>query len=128
MTRLTAANDLCFESAVAMTRLIRTKKVSARELLAAHLQQIERMNPKLNAIVTLVAEQAQKLAAAADERQAKRLPLGPLHGLPIAHKDLVNTKGIRTTYGSLIFKDQHAGIWGGLADFQCRVWGDSKSL
>ncbi len=105
-TQLTAANDLCFESAVAMIRLIRTKKVSARELLAAHMQQIARMNPKLNAIVTLVAEQAQKSAAAADERQAKGLPLGPLHGLPIAHKDLVNTRGIRTTYGSLIFKDQ----------------------
>jgi len=104
-TPLPAANDLCFQSAQELAALIRKKKLSARELLAAHLQQIERVNPKLNAIVTIVAEQAQKSAAAADERQAKKQPLGVLHGLPIAHKDLVNTKGIRTTYGSLIFKD-----------------------
>ncbi|MBY0504816.1 MAG: hypothetical protein K2X03_12955 [Bryobacteraceae bacterium] len=100
------ASDLCRQSAVDLARLIRAKKLSARELLAAHLLQIERLNPKLNAIVTLVADQAQQAAAAADERQAKRRPLGPLHGLPIAHKDLVNTKGIRTTYGSRIFQDQ----------------------
>ena len=88
-----------------MAQLVRAKKLSARELLAAHLKQIERVNPKLNAIVTLVAEQAQKNAAMADERQAKGGELGPLHGLPIAHKDLLMTKGIRSTSGSPIFKD-----------------------
>lgn len=105
-THLQAAGDLCFLSAVEMAQLIRTKKLSARELLAAHLKQIERVNPKLNAIVTLVADRAKASALAADERQAKKGTLGPLHGLPIAHKDLVNTKGIRTTYGSPLFKDQ----------------------
>ncbi len=103
--QLPAAGDLHFLSAVEMAQLIRAKKLSARELLAAHLKQIERVNPKLNAIVTLVADQAQKSALAADELQAKKGLLGPLHGLPIAHKDLVNTKGIRTTYGSPLFKD-----------------------
>jgi len=97
-----APSDLCFLSAMEMARLIRTRKLSARELLEAHLKQIEQVNSKLNAIVTLVADRARESARLADE---KRGPLGPLHGLPIAHKDLVNTKGIRTTFGSPLFKD-----------------------
>ena len=97
--------DICFLSAVEMARLIRAKKLSAREALAAHLKQIERVNPKVNAIVTLVPEMAAKAAAEADEKQARKEALGPLHGLPVAHKDLVDTKGIRTTYGSLLYKD-----------------------
>ncbi len=104
-TPLRAAEELHYLSATEMAQLIRANKLSARELLAAHLKQIERVNPKLNAIVTLVADQAQASATAADERQAKKGTLGPLHGLPIAHKDLVATKGIRTTFGSPLFKD-----------------------
>jgi len=100
-----ATPDICFMSAVEMAGLIRRKKLSAREVLAAHLQQIERVNPKVNAIVTLVADQAMESARKADEAQAKGAALGPLHGLPIAHKDLIDTAGIRTTYGSPIFKD-----------------------
>src|SRR3984957_3386857 len=98
-------NSICFLSAVEMARLIRTKKISARELLAAHLKQIERVNPKVNAIVTLVPEMATDAAAKADEMQAHKEALGPLHGLPIAHKDLLETRGIRTTFGSPLFKD-----------------------
>ncbi len=100
-----ATNELCFTSAVELARLIRTKKLSARELLAAHLKQIERVNPKVNAIVTLVPEMAAAAAAKADAMQAHKEPLGPLHGLPVAHKDLVETKGIRSTQGSPLFKD-----------------------
>ena len=91
-----------------MARLIRLKKLSAREALAAHLKQIERVNPKVNAIVTLVAEMAAESAARADEMQVhpKKLgKLGPLHGLPVAHKDLFETRGIRTTFGSPLYKD-----------------------
>ena len=88
-----------------MARLIRTKKLSAREALAAHLKQIERVNPKVNAIVTLVPEMAAAAAAKADEMQARKEKLGPLHGLPVAHKDLVETRGIRTTFGSPLYKD-----------------------
>jgi amidase len=99
------ANSICFMSAVEMARLIRTRKLSAREALAAHLKQIERVNPKVNAIVTLVAEMAIEAAAKADEMQAHNSALGPLHGLPVAHKDLLDTRGIRTTYGSLLYKD-----------------------
>ena len=100
-----AASSLCFMSAVEMARLIRTKKLSAREALAAHLKQIERVNPKVNAIVTLVPEMAAAAAAKADEMQARREKLGPLHGLPVAHKDLLETRGIRTTFGSPLYKD-----------------------
>jgi amidase len=105
MPLLEAENDICFMSAVEMARLIRAKKLSAREALAAHLKQIERVNPKVNAIVTLVPEMAAEAAAKADEQQAHKEALGPLHGLPVAHKDLVETKGIRTTFGSLLYKD-----------------------
>src|SRR5260221_6186527 len=104
-TTVRAADDLCFKSAVELARLIGTKQLSPRELLAAHLRQIAAVNPKVNAIVTLVPEVAEARAAAADELQARNGTRGPLHGLPIAHKDLVNTKGIRTTFGSPLFKD-----------------------
>src|SRR6202158_4641229 len=97
-------SSICFLSAIEMARLIRAKKLSAREALAAHLKQIERINPKVNAIVTLVPEMA-AAAAKADEMQAHKETLGPLHGLPVAHKDLLETRGIRTTYGSSLFKD-----------------------
>ena len=98
-------SSVCFLSAVEMARLIRTKKLSAREALAAHLKQIERVNPKVNAIVTLVPEMAAAAAAKADEMQARKEKLGPLHGLPVAHKDLMETRGIRTTFGSPLYKD-----------------------
>ena len=101
----TGASSLCFMSAVEMARLIRAKKLSAREALTAHLTQIERVNPKVNAIVTLVPELASAAAAKADEMQARGEMLGPLHGLPVAHKDLLDTRGIRTTYGSPLYKD-----------------------
>jgi amidase len=100
-----SAPDICFLTATEMAELIRRKKLSAREVLDAHLKQIERVNPKVNAIVTLVADQAIDKARKADEAQARGTALGPLHGLPIAHKDLVETAGIRTTFGSRIFKD-----------------------
>ena len=73
--------------------------------MQAHLKQIERVNPIVNAIVTLDAEGALAKARAADAQQARGDALGPLHGLPVAHKDLFATKGMRTTHGSLIFKD-----------------------
>ena len=97
--------DICFLTAVEMAGLIRRKKLSAREVMEAHLKQIERVNPKVNAIVTLIAEQATENARKADEAQAHGASLGPLHGLPVVHKDLFDTAGVRTTYGSRILKD-----------------------
>ncbi len=100
-----ARASLCFLSASELAHMIRLKIVSAREVMDAHLQQIDRVNPAVNAIVTLVAEQAMEQATRADDAVAHGAPLGPLHGLPVAHKDLHETKGIRTTYGSPLFQD-----------------------
>jgi len=98
-------SDICALTAVEMARLIRAKTLSAREVVAAHLQRIDRVNPTVNAIVTLDAERAMDRAAAADEQLTRGEPVGPLHGLPIAHKDLQPTSGMRTTFGSPVFKD-----------------------
>jgi amidase len=73
--------------------------------MEAHLAQIERVNPQVNAIVTLDAEGALERAAAADRALAGGAVAGPLFGLPIAHKDLVETRGMRTTYGSPLFRE-----------------------
>ena len=97
--------ELCQLSALDLAQKLRRKQVSAREVLDAHLRQIAAVNPKVNAIITLVADQARQAAKLADESAAKGRFLGPLHGLPIAHKDLAQTKGIRTTFGSPLFKD-----------------------
>lgn len=96
---------LCFLDAADLARMIRLKQLSAREVMAAHLAQIERVNPAVNALVTVVAEQAMGRAYEADEALAHGTLLGPLHGLPVAHKDLHETKGLRTTYGSPLFLD-----------------------
>ena len=92
-------------SATELAARLARKQVSAREVIDAHLAQIERVNPTVNAIVTLAAEHARTGAAAADEAIARRGPTGILHGLPIAHKDLFDTAGIRTTRGSPVFRD-----------------------
>lgn len=104
---MTDQNDLCFLPATELARLIRERALSAVEVMAAHLGQIERANPAVNAIVTLLPERALAGARAADERLAKDGPdgVGPLHGLPVAHKDLVPTAGIRTTFGSPLYAD-----------------------
>jgi amidase len=91
--------------AVTLARMLRTKELSAAELLTACLDRIERLNPALNAIVTLAAAQARIAAAAADKAAAGGEFLGPLHGLPIAIKDNADTADIRTTYGSPIMAD-----------------------
>jgi amidase len=93
------------QSARELARLIRDRAVSPVELLDAHLAAIEAVNPKLNAIVTLVAEQARDAARAAEQAVMKGEPLGLLHGLPVAIKDITLTAGIRTTYASPIYKD-----------------------
>jgi amidase len=98
-------DDLCFTPAVGLARMLRAGELSARELLSAFLDRIHRVNPRLNAIVSLAEEQAMDAAAVADLAAAQGRLLGPLHGLPIAVKDLADTKGIRTTYGSPLFAD-----------------------
>jgi amidase len=98
-------NDVCFLTAREMQGQLRSKHLSCEELVEAHLQQIETVNPKVNAVITLVAEQALEQARRTDTMIAKDEPLGLLHGLPVLHKDLQETKGIRTTYGSSIYQN-----------------------
>ena len=94
--------DIVTLGAVEMAAQIRAGHLSARDVMQAHLARIEAVNPQVNAIVTLHAEQAMAASLDADEAQARGEPLGPLHGLPVAHKDLIMTRGMRTTYGSRV--------------------------
>jgi len=97
--------DLCYRDATELVQLVRSRAVSATELLEAHLARIERVNPALNAIVTCVPEIARETARRTDQALARGNPPGLLAGLPTAVKDLVATAGIRTTRGSLVYRD-----------------------
>ena len=101
-----APSDICFTSARDLATMIRSRAISARELMAAHLERINRFNPTINAIVAkLDDEKCLALATAADERLARGEAAGPLHGLPIAFKDLQPAVGFPFTRGSSIYKD-----------------------
>jgi aspartyl-tRNA(Asn)/glutamyl-tRNA(Gln) amidotransferase subunit A len=84
---------------------LRARKVSSRELVTQSLREIERLDSKLNAFITVTREAALTEASARDEELARGIDRSPLHGIPIAHKDLMRTKGVRTTAGSKIFAD-----------------------
>ncbi len=117
----TPESEICFMSARQMADLIRLKKLSAREVMQAHLKQIQRVNAKVNAIVTLVPEdQLMAQALAADEATAKGNTKGPLHGLPVGVKDLHATNGIRTTFGSPLYAEN-------IPNFDCLVAEREKS-
>ena len=97
-------SDLVFKSAKALARLLRSRKVSRVEVMKAFIAQIERANPSVNAIVTFRPEQALAEARKWD-RKKDAADSAPLAGLPIAYKDTIVTKGIRTTFGSPIYAD-----------------------
>src|SRR5665213_2424429 len=82
---------------------LRARRVSARELVTESLRQIERLDSKLNAFITVTGETALREADERDRELASGIDRGPLHGIPIAHKDLMRTKGVRTTAGSKIY-------------------------
>ena len=93
-------DELIYSSAASIARAIRDKKVSAREVIEAHLKRIEEVNPKLNAVVTLCGERAVDEARAADEALAKGEVQGPLHGVPMTLKDSLDTAGVLSTGGT----------------------------
>src|SRR3954464_1047331 len=99
------SNDLTRKSAGDLASLIASKAASPVEVLDAHLATIERVNPKLNAIVTLASDAARAGAKVAEAAVQRGDPLGALHGLPVVIKDITPTAGIRTTFGSPLFKD-----------------------
>ena len=84
---------------------LRTKKVSARELTEEALRRVADSNPRLNAFLTVTEAAARARAAGLDDELARGIDRGPLHGIPIAHKDNICTRGVRTTSGSKIFAD-----------------------
>lgn len=92
-------DELAFRTATELVAALRRKEVSSRELLDHYLARVERVNPRLNAVVTLDVERARKRAAAADEALARGELWGPLHGLPMTIKDTFETAGLRTTAG-----------------------------
>jgi amidase len=92
-------------SACELAAMIKARKVSPVEVLDAHLAVIAQANPKLNAIVTLAEPSAREQARAAEAAVLRGEEMGPLHGLPIGIKDIVHTAGIRTTFGSPLFKE-----------------------
>ena len=98
-------SDLIFKTAREQARLIADGEISSVELVGAHLEQIGKVNSVVNAMVTMVAESAMEQAGLADKARSTGEELGPLHGLPIAIKDLQDTAGILTTHGSPIYKD-----------------------
>ena len=98
------STDIAYISAADLARMIRAGEVTAVEVMRATLARAEKAQPILNCFITICADAALHDAAAADERQARGEPLGPLHGVPLHVKDLVNTAGVRTTFGSLILE------------------------
>ena len=86
-------------------RALRARAVSAVELTRQALERVERLNPKLNAFITVTAESALGRARQADAELAAGKDRGPLHGIPIAHKDLFLTRGVRTTCGSKLYEN-----------------------
>ncbi len=84
-------------------RLLRAKKTSSAELVADSLRRLAELNPKLNAFITVMDESAREAARRADEELARGRDRGPLHGVPVAVKDVFSTAGVRTTAGSKLF-------------------------
>src|SRR4051812_44430544 len=96
------SDDLNYASATRFLALLRAREISSRELVDAHLARIERVNPRLNAIVTLTTESARREADEADRRLA-RGEARPLEGLPVTIKDTIETAGVRSTAGTKLF-------------------------
>jgi amidase len=101
--------ELFYETARELARRIRTRELGSRELLDLLLARVERLNPKINAVVTLDVERARAAAERADAAAASGGPLGPLHGVPMTVKDAFEVAGLRTTGGTRLWKDHVPG-------------------
>ncbi|MBI2218823.1 MAG: amidase [Candidatus Rokubacteria bacterium] len=101
-----SANALCWLPATELASLIRKKKLSPVEIVNAVLDRIDKLNPRLNAYCTLAAEDARRQARLAERAVTRRsATLGPLHGVPFSVKDLVITRGVLTTFGTPLYRD-----------------------
>jgi len=102
MASSTEERELAFTPAYKLADMIKSKKLSPVELMEVTLKRIKELNPKLNAYLTVSEEEAMQAARQAEKALGAGANLGPLHGIPISIKDLYLTKGIRTTFGSLV--------------------------
>src|SRR3990172_7834303 len=98
-------DNLCEMNLADVAALVRSKQVSPVEVTMAVLERIEQLNPRLNAFLTVAAESALEQARAAEKEIAKSEYRGPLHGVPVALKDLIHLRGVRTTAGSRLMAD-----------------------
>jgi len=101
-----AAEDIAFAPVSDLSEWVRTKQISSRELTGLYLSRLKSLGPKLESVVTLTEERALSQAARADREIAAGKYRGPLHGIPWGGKDLLDTKGIKTTYGAMPFRDR----------------------
>ncbi len=101
-------DELLLRPATELAALLRTRELSARELLEASLARRDELDPVLNAVVVRDDERARERAAELDDTVVRTGPVGPLHGLPTAHKDLLDAEGLVTTFGSTLFADHVA--------------------
>ena len=97
--------DLAFKPALDLRRLIAEKQVSPVELTELFLRRIDRLDGRLNSHITVTADLAMDAAKKAEQAVVRGDSLGPLHGVPIGLKDSESTAGVRTTNGTLVFKD-----------------------
>lgn len=100
-----ARAELCYTPALELAAMVRRREISASEVVEAFLERIERVNPLLNAYCTVTADAARVVARRIDEAFGRGDAVGPLAGVPVSIKDLLITKGVRTTRGSLLFAD-----------------------
>ena len=100
---LTNTGAIYYKDATELAALIRTRELSSREVVQAHLDRIGAVNPQINAVVTLMANDALRSADAADKAVADGAALGPLHGVPFSIKDALDTAGVLTQRGSRLF-------------------------
>ena len=99
------ANDPCLFPVAELSRLISSRRISPVELVRSFLDRIHRIDGHINSYITLLEDEAVKEAREAQEAIARGGYLGPLHGIPVAIKDLIDTSGIRTTYGSKLMAE-----------------------
>jgi amidase len=101
LTSTDTASEIIWMSATKLAQLIREKKISATEAVQAYIARIEKVNPKINAVVQMCFERALAEAKAADEALAKGIIKGPLHGVPFTIKDSLDTEGVISTGGTV---------------------------
>ncbi len=95
-----------YRSLVELGELLRKRSISPVELTSDYLARIEKLNPTLNAFITVTADSALEQAHQAEKEIQRGHWRGPLHGIPLALKDLIDTAGVRTTAASALFKDR----------------------